>query len=547
MQGNSLISEFIGLNFDYEQKKEGLTFKDEINELIEQFQRKKDAFLNESNVTQKAGLKEEVENLLIKIFETKLQTQQADYFNRLKDIENKYSVLPNKAQREELIRQEKGELYKEFGFDLESAEKQLKEFTSGRQIKPFFLWNLYFSEVFHKKGGFDVVIANPPYDVYEGHKKDEITQLRALPVYDIAKGGKLNAYKVFLAKSITLQKQNGIICEIFQNSFLADNSAKYIRKHFLRDQHIIRIDSFPERDDVQRRVFENAKMSVCILLSASLKLDQPYIFDLNIWDDRYLTTGRRIAFSNIDIVKFDEENAPIPLISEKELPILRRISLFPKFKEVSFCYQGEINLTVHGALLHAVKYAYAPVIKGAAIQRWHTAKKMSQGKTVYLDEKGYLMKNKGPKSRHHNLKRIITQGITGVDERIRLKATYLDEGTYCAHSANYVLINDENINYQYLLALLNSSLLNWYFKVFSTNSNVNSYEVNNLPFCKVHSTEGEFLVGLVNYILQITKDDDYLQDLTKQAQVKQCERQIDQIVYQLYGLTEDEIKIIENG
>ena len=45
---------------------------------------------------------------------------------------------------------------------LESAEKHLKEFTSGGQIKSFFLWNIYFSEVFHNRGGFDVVIVNPP-------------------------------------------------------------------------------------------------------------------------------------------------------------------------------------------------------------------------------------------------------------------------------------------------------------------------------------------------------------------------------------------------
>ena len=410
-----------------------------------------------------------------------------------------------------------------------------------------FDFEVYFSEVFHEEGGFDVVIANPPYDVYEGHRKDEITQIRALPRYDIAKGGKLNAYKIFLAKSITLQKQNGILCEIFQNSFLTDNSAKNIRNYFLRHQRILRIDSFPERDDTQRRVFENAKMSVCILLSASLKLDQPYLFDLNIWEDKHLTKAKKITFTNMDIIKFDEENAPIPLISEKELPILRKLSLFPKFKEFSFCYQGEINLTVHKRLLYTVKKQYAPVVKGAAIQKWHTVKKMSQGETVYLDEKTYLMKNKGAKSRHHNLKRIVTQGITGVDEKIRLKATYLNEGTYCAHSTNYVMINDGNIRYHYLLALLNSSILNWYFKVFSTNSNVNSYEVNNLPVCKIPSTEEEFFMSLVNQILDITKDEDYLQNPAERSKVEFLQAEIDQLVYKLYGLTEEEINIVEGG
>ena len=46
-------------------------------------------------------------------------------------------------------------------------------------------------------------------------------------------------------------------------------------------------------------------------------------------------------------------------------------------------------------------------------------------------------------------------------------------------------------------------------------------------------------------ILSVTKDDDYLQNPAKQAQVKEYEKQIDQMVYKLYGMTEEEIKIVE--
>jgi adenine-specific DNA-methyltransferase len=50
---------------------------------------------------------------------------------------------------------------------------------------------------------------------------------------------------------------------------------------------------------------------------------------------------------------------------------------------------------------------------------------------------------------------------------------------------------------------------------------------------------------IVNQILTIAKDKDYLQNPEKQAQVKEYEKQIDQMVYELYGLTEEEIKIVE--
>ena len=49
----------------------------------------------------------------------------------------------------------------------------------------------------------------------------------------------------------------------------------------------------------------------------------------------------------------------------------------------------------------------------------------------------------------------------------------------------------------------------------------------------------------IDKILAITKDADYLDNPSKQAQVKEYEKQINQMVYKLYGLTEEEIRIVE--
>ena len=62
---------------------------------------------------------------------------------------------------------------------------------------------------------------------------------------------------------------------------------------------------------------------------------------------------------------------------------------------------------------------------------------------------------------------------------------------------------------------------------------------NNWKSCK------DPIIIRVNQILEITGAEEYLQNPAKQAQVKALEREIDQMVYQLYGLTEEEIKIVE--
>jgi len=75
---------------------------------------------------------------------------------------------------------------------------------------------------------------------------------------------------------------------------------------------------------------------------------------------------------------------------------------------------------------------------------------------------------------------------------------------------------------------------------------INNY-VKQLPIPEICKEDQLPLISLVNKILSITKEDDYLQNPQKQAQVKEYERQIDRMVYELYNLTDEEIAIVEGG
>ena len=66
-----------------------------------------------------------------------------------------------------------------------------------------------------------------------------------------------------------------------------------------------------------------------------------------------------------------------------------------------------------------------------------------------------------------------------------------------------------------------------------------------LPLAIAGTQEQKALTVIVDQILAITKDEDYLTNLAKQARVKELERQIDQMVYQLYDLTPEEIAVVE--
>lgn len=128
----------------------------------------------------------------------------------------------------------------------------------------FMLWHTWFYDVF-SQGGFDIVIGNPPYFVYQENHVGEIKELRNVNDYKIAFGGKLNAYKLFIANALNiLCRKEGVMCVICQNSLLADRQATNLRKHIFEYAQLMSIDSFPERDSKKKRVFESVKMSVCI-------------------------------------------------------------------------------------------------------------------------------------------------------------------------------------------------------------------------------------------------------------------------------------------
>lgn len=91
-----------------------------------------------------------------------------------------------------------------------------------------------------------------PFTNQESHV-GEIGDLRSDKDYTIAFGGKLNAYKLFIANAVKkLLSTNCINCFIFQNSFLGDRQATNLRKYILKNDKIVKIDSFPERDSKKK-------------------------------------------------------------------------------------------------------------------------------------------------------------------------------------------------------------------------------------------------------------------------------------------------------
>jgi Alw26I/Eco31I/Esp3I family type II restriction m6 adenine DNA methyltransferase len=457
-------------------------------------------------------------NSLIGMPETAMRNLQVE--KELEALKEDFYNITDETQKKAL-RQEINTKIREL---LDSAEQ-----FAGYKID--FDFKLFFSEVWREKGGFDVVIGNPPYDVYQGKKNDELEILKAIPLFNNAKGRKLNAFELFLCLTPTLQSKNGFQSLIFQNSFLADTSSKLLRKFYFDNLDILSIDSFPERDDVKRRVFESAKMSVCILQTFNRKVANNS-FLLRIWKERWMENCTEIYIKAADIIKLDAEYYSIPSISKGEYVVLKGFQDFKKLKNIGHCYEGEINLTTCKPYLSEINYSgYYKMIKGASVQKWHIKEKMSQGVDEYLSPDFLIGKSATSKAFHYRHQRIVLQGITGVDEKYRLKIAVLDKGIFCGNSANYILFDSNSQNIKCVASYLNSEVPNWFFKCYSTNSNVNGYEVDNLPIPNTFPIVLEIIYNYINSI--ILRSTDSISQTFLQALVNS-------IVYELYF--PDEIK-----
>ena len=146
-------------------------------------------------------------------------------------------------------------------------------------------------------------------------------------------------------------------------------------------------------------------------------------------------------------------------------------------------------------------------------------------------------------------KRIVTPEISSKNSFTIIEDFFGNTKTY-----HIILRRDGDtlIDEYYLLALLNSKLLDFIYKKIATPYAGGFYAyktqfLSKISIKEISESQQKPFINIVDRILAITKDEDYLQNSQKQAKVKSLEREIDQMVYQLYDLTKAEIAIVEEA
>ncbi|OPG56713.1 DUF7149 domain-containing protein [Helicobacter pylori] len=540
--GNSLISRF-SLHDDLKKipniKKKIQEYKD----LVAQYKDPNPLFpLNKTDLTNKIQDLKTTFSLELKDSKTKEELEKAiekhikKYnFFALDDkslLDGLNYFIPSLFGTLKLGSKEEEEAFASYG-RIRALRKKLDDALSGREYQNAFEWRFEFPEVLNDEGdflGFDCIIGNPPYmQVKKG--------LYSSIFYPFSEGkdiGKQNTYKIFIELGFNLTKQKGLISLITQSSIMCDCSAQFTRELLLK---YCQIHYFVEFNKKQK-LFSNVIQGVCILEFLKDRPSKEHAFKIAINNTQIQMN--QIQYEQIkqdEILKFFPLYE-IPLIKSGEMEIVRKIKtdkiLLRDLLEKSL--QGNIN-TIHLKDIQDQKETNGRIYKGANCHRYFLD-------TQYLFAKdNQITQQIFEKNYYQNI--IVTQNITGTSDTYRIHANLIE-----VKNQEMLFLDTCNLSYckerehaKFLVGLLNSRLLDWLFRKTSTNNHVNLYELETLPIPQITKSNKPTADKITDCAKQILA----LKEKDPKANTQELEKEIDALVYQLYNLTDEEIKTIEDG
>lgn len=543
MQGNSLIEEFHGISLDLEKRKGGdyTLFEEdkELDQLIQDLHRKQTVFFNATHHSEKEEAKQDVEEALLAVFRHELEKQRGDYFRELKRIEGIAKTLKSNI-RDQYLKEEKAKLSKRFNdFDFEAIENELLEMTHGNKPRRFFPWKLYFADVFREKGGFDVVLANPPYVDSEFMVKHFPNERNYISDNYLTAKGNWDLYIPFLEKSNDIAKENGFYTFITPNKWFSINYGKSLRE-FVRDK----LYQICDCNDVN--VFEAGNSPVVSFFEISRRSKKIKIdcydstfnlsFRTNVNDAILNSTNWGVLFSkNLNIVLklkdsvykisdyFTVEN-PFTVSEAYDLKKMLR-DLKPVDKKriyLKFVNTGTID----------------PYLPLWGIKRTTYLKSKYDKPVVYEN----TFRSKMPK-RFKQVKspKIIITGMRYFECFLDLKGEYI-----AGKSTLIVKEKRKSISLETILAILNSKLITFYINQSYSSlgidggTNFSVEMVNSLPLPKNLENQNSLFESLSKQIIA-------LKNKSPEANISALKAKIDRMVYELYDLTEEEIAIVKES
>jgi hypothetical protein len=494
-----------------------------------------------------------------------LEGESAETFGKQLSFELKETILPNLSNNikcgNSLV-----------GMDILDTNKDLfGETIDPLKIRPFD-WQTGFPEVM-KNGGFDAIVGNPPYISIEDIIKDIAEYF--LKKYKTAHG-RVNSFSLFFEQFLSLSKKGAQCGFIVSNRLLTNTQLDTLRGLILNSTLIDQILSF------KKAVFDAAVDTIVIVFQNRPLIEHPEQRIRILKDIENVQEGKYIESELNQSECLKNPNYVINLgLRSDAMPILGRIQSNSVLLE-SLCDVKD------GIILGAIKdlflsnrqkdKRYKRFLDGSEVSRYSyewTGRYICYDKTLIEKElQRKKEKAKGAETRKEK-KKLQRSGVWLREGKIfdqtkiltrqnakRIIGTFDDQNFYVKNSLHSILQKDNRYDLKFILGLLNSRLLDFYFqnrigKTGEMFSQMKIEYIKQLPIRTIdfnnpdEKVMHDRMVQLVERMLDLHKKKQHANsDSEKELfehQIKATDKEIDELVYKLYGLTEEEIKVVEGG
>lgn len=378
-------------------------------------------------------------------------------------------------------------------------------------------WDMFdqnsFSEFFDPewmfgiKGEFDIVIANPPYKIVASN---DPLKNRYNKIYKVAHGGKRNLYHLFYERGIEYTKPSGVLSYITPDTYLSGNDTKALREYLIKHTSIISIVLYSEKD----KIFKNVTQAVAVMVLTR---------DTNV--NNIFTIHSKDKTSSIEYKNLNENNKYVFKAEDAIISKMNKSNL--KFGDICEGYKGDVNLALKKSYFTKVNCPETlPLVRGVHISKYSYSR---GNEYCYLEA---LTKNETPKER------IVFQEISNMGLAQRIKGTII-RNVICGDTCNLLYSKQKRYSNELILGVLNSNCVNYYFKFYNQTNHVPIGEIKNIPFPQsIESDKAQYIQSLVHEILNKKR-------LGVENDTSEEEVQIDCMVCHLYGLTYEEVLVVD--
>ncbi|EOV0205218.1 class I SAM-dependent DNA methyltransferase [Campylobacter jejuni] len=485
-----------------------------------------------------------------------------------------------------------------FDFDEKEATKEFanlkKEYDNIFNLESNhpFEWRFEFPEILDDDGnfkGFDLIIGNPPYIRQEEIKELKNTLSKNYKVYK----GTADIYTYFYELGFNVLKENGILSFITSNKYTRAGYGEALREFLLKNTCILK---YIDLNGI--KVFDSATVDTSILcfekskskdnkfkyLTLSNEILKTCAYDIGLYKDfaefsQNSLSKESFTFSdeNTSALKAKIERIGTPLKEWYGFNIYRGI--LTGYNEAFIITTEKRNEILANCKDEAEKERTAKLIRkmlrGRDIKRYsyewaglwvintHNGYKSKNGEKIEaINIEHYPSLKKHFDEFYPQLEKRADKGLTPynlrncayIEEFEKEKIVWAEmtkEACFVYDNSNFFTNQTcyffTHCDYKYLLAILNSRLIVYYMQYISSHLGQGAFRwirqyIEKLPIPKINSKNEKLADELINLVDEILK----AKEQDKNANTQELENKINSIVYKLYNLTEEEIKIIEN-